>query len=50
MRWALSNPRNHIIHGYDSVDDEIVYVTVTHDLSALKTELAQLLAARGWAV
>ena len=23
--------RNRIIHGYDAVDDEIVYLTVTHD-------------------
>ncbi len=42
--------RNRIIHGYDAVDDEIVYYTVTKDLVALKTELAQLLVTRGWAV
>jgi len=39
--------RNRIIHGYDSVDDEIVYFTVTDDLKGLHTELSQLLAARG---
>ena len=39
--------RNRIIHGYDSVDDEIVYLTVTEDLNALKADLTQLLAARG---
>ena len=39
--------RNRIIHGYDAVDDEIVYVTVTEDLDALKTNLTQLLTARG---
>jgi uncharacterized protein with HEPN domain len=42
--------RNRIVHGYDAVDDDIVYITVTDDLDALKIELAQLLAARGWAV
>lgn len=42
--------RNRIIHGYDAVDDEIVYLTVTEDLVALKTDLSQLLATRGWAV
>ena len=41
--------RNRIIHGYDAVDDEIVYLTVTCDLDALKTGLSRLLAARGWA-
>lgn len=35
--------RNRIIHGYDAVDDEIVYLTVTEDLADLQRELAQLL-------
>ena len=39
--------RNRIIHGYDAVDDEIVYLTVTEDLDVLKADLIQLLAARG---
>jgi uncharacterized protein with HEPN domain len=39
--------RNRIIHGYDAVDDEIVYRTVTEDLHALKADLTQLLTARG---
>ena len=39
--------RNRIIHGYDSVDDEIVYFTVTEDLDALRGALSQLLAVRG---
>lgn len=38
--------RNRIIHGYDSVDDEIVYLTVTEDLDGLHADLSQLLAAR----
>jgi uncharacterized protein with HEPN domain len=42
--------RNRIIHGYDAVDDEIVFLTVTDDLDALKLELEQLLALRGWAL
>ena len=40
--------RNRSIHGYDSVDDEIVYVTVTQDLDELKTGLSRRLRARGW--
>ena len=39
--------RNRIIHGYDAVDDEIVYLTVVGDLPALRIALAKLLAERG---
>jgi uncharacterized protein with HEPN domain len=39
--------RNRIIHGYDSVDDEIVYFTVMDDLDGLRVDLSQLLAQRG---
>ncbi len=39
--------RNRIIHGYDSVDDEIVYFTVVEDLPSLGLDLTQLLALRG---
>jgi uncharacterized protein with HEPN domain len=39
--------RNRIIHGYDAVDDEIVYLTVTQDLDALSADLTKLLATRG---
>lgn len=39
--------RNRIIHGYDSVDDEIVYFTVTDDLEELRAGLSNLLAVRG---
>ncbi len=39
--------RNRIIHGYDAVDDEIVFLTVIEDLNPLKTNLAQLMAHRG---
>lgn len=39
--------RNRIIHGYDSVDDEIVYLTAVDDVASLKTDLSRLLAERG---
>ncbi len=39
--------RNRIIHGYDSVDDEIVYLTVKDDLQDLQAALSQLLKVRG---
>jgi uncharacterized protein with HEPN domain len=32
--------RNRIIHGYDAVDDDIVYSTVLEDLPYLKAELS----------
>jgi uncharacterized protein with HEPN domain len=40
--------RNRIIHGYDSVDDEIVYMTVVDDLVPLRDDLSRLLSTRGW--
>jgi uncharacterized protein with HEPN domain len=39
--------RNRIIHGYDAVDDEVVYLTVIEDLNPLKADLTQLMADRG---
>ena len=36
--------RNRIIHGYDAVDDEIVYLTVTEDLAELQAALTHLLS------
>jgi uncharacterized protein with HEPN domain len=39
--------RNRIIHGYDSVDDEIVFLTVNEDLTELRQGLSLLLAQRG---
>jgi len=39
--------RNRIIHGYDSVDDEIVYFTAQDDLDGLQADLSRLLAQRG---
>ena len=49
MKLAI-DLRNRIINGYDAVDDEIVFLTVTDDLDVLKLELEQLLAVRGWAL
>jgi uncharacterized protein with HEPN domain len=39
--------RNRLIHGYDSVDDEIVWDIVQTKLSALETELRRWLTAHG---
>jgi uncharacterized protein with HEPN domain len=38
--------RNRIIHGYDSVDDEVLYFTVVEDLGTLKADLERLLDTR----
>ncbi|RCW65252.1 HepT-like ribonuclease domain-containing protein [Pseudorhodoferax soli] len=38
--------RNRVIHGYDAVDDEVLYATVVDDLDALQSDLARLLTAR----
>ena len=46
LKFAI-DLRNRIIHGYDSVDDEIVYLTAVDDLDSLKTDLSRLLAERG---
>lgn len=46
MKLAI-DLRNRIIHGYDAVDDEIVYLTVVDDLGSLRLDLSRLLAARG---
>jgi uncharacterized protein with HEPN domain len=35
--------RNRIIHGYDAVDDEIVFLTATEDLGTLQHALEQLM-------
>lgn len=39
--------RNRIIHGYDAVDNEIVYRTVTEDLDPLKADLTQRILTHG---
>jgi uncharacterized protein with HEPN domain len=35
--------RNRVIHGYDKIDDSIIWYIVTKHLSLLKTEVEQLL-------
>ena len=39
--------RNRIIHGYDAVDDEIVFLTAVEDLNPLKQFLNAQLVIRG---
>lgn len=39
--------RNRIVHGYETVDDEIVYLTVKDDLKDLQAALLRLLKIRG---
>jgi uncharacterized protein with HEPN domain len=39
--------RNRIIHGYDAVDDEIVFLTVMEDLNPLKQLFSAQLVIRG---
>ena len=35
--------RNRVIHGYDKIDDEIVWGTIVRHLPALKIEIEKLL-------
>jgi uncharacterized protein with HEPN domain len=39
----IVNLRNQIIHGYDSISDEIIYTIATRDVPKLKSEVQQLL-------
>lgn len=39
--------RNRIIHGYDAIDDEIVWKTIQQDVPPLAATLSALLAAPG---
>ncbi len=42
--WSLiAGMRNHLIHGYDTVDLDEVWTTATRDIPALVTELEPLL-------
>ncbi len=36
--------RNRVIHGYDKIDDEIIWGTIIRHLPVLKNEVADLLA------
>ena len=37
--------RNRIIHGYDSVDDELLWQTIQHNIPPLSKHLRQILSA-----
>ena len=39
----IINMRNRVIHGYDRIDDEIVWGIIVRHLPLLKTEIGQLL-------
>ncbi|HEV7347887.1 DUF86 domain-containing protein [Telluribacter sp.] len=36
--------RNRVIHGYDKIDDEIIWGTITRHLPVLKSEIEKLLS------
>jgi uncharacterized protein with HEPN domain len=42
-KWQIINMRNRVIHGYDKIDDEIVWGTIIRHLPLLKTEIQNLL-------
>ena len=35
--------RNRVIHGYDKIDDEIIWGTIVRHITVLKSEVANLL-------
>lgn len=39
----ISNMRNRVIHGYDRIDDEIIWGTIIRHLPVLKSEIEILL-------
>lgn len=39
----IINMRNKVIHGYDKIDDEIVWGTIVKHLPTLKVEISRLL-------
>jgi uncharacterized protein with HEPN domain len=39
----IINMRNRVIHGYDKIDDEIVWGTIVRHLPTLKSEISNLL-------
>jgi uncharacterized protein with HEPN domain len=39
----IINMRNRVIHGYDKIDDEIVWGTILRHLPTLKSEITNLL-------
>lgn len=39
----IINMRNRVIHGYDKIDDEIIWGTIVRHLPTLKIEITKLL-------
>lgn len=39
----IINMRNHVIHGYDKIDDEIIWGTIIRHLPILKKEVNNLM-------
>ena len=46
---AIVGTRNHLIHGYDDVDDDILWNIVTVDFPPLAVQIRTVLQTRGWA-
>jgi uncharacterized protein with HEPN domain len=46
---AIAGTRNHLIHGYDGVDDDILWNIVTVDFPPLAVQIRTVLQTRGWA-
>ena len=44
----IVDTRNRIIHGYDSVSEEILWMIVTNELPNLHKQVKKLLANRRW--
>ena len=42
-KHQIISMRNRVIHGYDKIDDEIVWGTIVRHLPKLKTEIEKLL-------
>ena len=42
-KWQIINMRNRVIHGYDKIDNEIIWGTIIRHFPTLKTEDENLL-------
>jgi len=42
----IINMRNRVIHGYDKIDDEIIWGTIVRHLPLLKKEITNLLKSK----
>ena len=41
-KYQIISMRNRVIHGYDKIDDEIIWGTIVRHLPKLKTEIEKL--------